>query len=129
MLSRYRQNGASARISLTGGKLSGESGVMPSIAGFLPTDRKPETSRTSLNLSYPSSIIGQMANRFGLAGPSALLSQAAADGAEEPVHHLSAFLQDQPEFLSVYGLGDMAAGMAGKSCDLLDRHAIVGQKR
>jgi hypothetical protein len=38
MLSRYRQNSASARISLTGGKLSGESGVMPSIAGFFPAD-------------------------------------------------------------------------------------------
>jgi hypothetical protein len=34
-----------------------------------------------------------------------------------------------PELLPVYGLGDMAAGMASKPCDLLDRHAIIGQQR
>jgi len=68
-------------------------------------------------------------NRFGLAGPSALLSQAAADGAKEPVHYLGALLQDRPELLSVHGLGDMAAGMASKPGDLLDRHAIIRQQR
>jgi hypothetical protein len=62
MLSRYRQNGDTGSASPSRvAKLSGESGVMPSIAGFFPADQKPETSRTSLHLSYPSSIIGQMA--------------------------------------------------------------------
>ena len=70
-----------------------------------------------------------MNHQFGLAGPSALLSQAAADGAKEPVHYLGALLQNRPELLSVHGLGDMAAGVASKPCDLLDRHPIVGQQR
>src|SRR5580693_149771 len=59
----------------------------------------------------------------------AVLSQDVVDAAEEPVHHLSALLQDRAELLPVHGLGDMAAGMAGKRCDLLDRHAIIGQQR
>ena len=67
-----------------------------------------------------------MGDQFGLSGPSALLSQDVADAAEEPVHHLSAFLQDRPKLLPVHGLGDMAAGMASKPCDLLDRHSIAG---
>ena len=70
-----------------------------------------------------------MNDQFGLSGPSALLSQAAADAAEEPVRYLGALLQDRPELLPVHGLGDMAAGMASEPCDLLDRHAIVGHQR
>ena len=46
-----------------------------------------------------------------------------------PVHRLITFLQDRPELLPVHGLGDMAAGMADKPCDLLDRHAIGGTGR
>jgi hypothetical protein len=37
--------------------------------------------------------------------------------------------QHRPELLRVHGLGDMAAGMTNKPCDLLDRHASVGQQR
>ena len=37
-------------------------------------------------------------------------------------------VQDEDAW-SVHGLGDMAAGTASKPCDLLDRHAIVGQQR
>jgi hypothetical protein len=43
---------------------------------------------------------------------------AAVDAAEEPVHHLGALLEDRPELLPVYGLGDMAADVADKPCDL-----------
>jgi hypothetical protein len=58
-----------------------------------------------------------------------LLYWVTLDAAEEPVHYLGALLQDRPELLPVHGLGDMAAGMANKPCDLLDRHASVGQQR
>ncbi len=51
------------------------------------------------------------------------------DAAEEPAHYFGAFLQDRPELLPVHGLGDMAAGVANEPCDLLDRHAIIGQQR
>jgi hypothetical protein len=64
----------------------------------------------------PCRVIAWLAGRVGFLGLP-------------PVRPRLAFLQNRPKLLPVHGLGDMAAGMANKPGDLLDRHAVVGQQR